>query len=589
MKRYRLLIFLSLSFFIFSALPVLAQSKINKFDVRIKVKSDSSFELSEKIEYEFRENDKHGIFREIPVNYRSQFGNFSLKINNFTAKDQNGKPYKFEKVYVNNNVRFKVGDPDKTVTGKVFYDLSYTVTGAINYFKDHDELYWNVVGDGWNVYMEDVTAAIELPESVKPESLKIDCFSGEKGKTEKCKKSNPIINNGETKEVDFTQDKLFPQQGFTIVVGFPKGILKYPTWYEIFINAVASNPILLLPIVVFALLFYLWFYRGRDPKGRGTIIPQYDVPDKLTPAEAGVIMKEKMNNKIISSEIINLAVKGYLKINRLDEKKFLFAGTDYMLLQLKKGDDLEGDFEKELMVEIFKYSDNKEDTAASGTERSEILASVKLSDLKDKFYKDIGSIKEKVYFSVSKKGYFQKNPETVRRIYIVISLVIIGIGLLVIRNMNLFTVASVIMSGVLILVFSTIMPKRTKKGVEAKEYLLGLKEYLKVAEKDRLNFHNAPEKNPKLFEKLLPFAMVFGVEKEWAKQFEGLYNTPPSWYNDPSGGAFSSLIMINSLNNFSQAASSTLTSSPSSAAGGGSGFSGGFSGGGFGGGGGGSW
>jgi uncharacterized membrane protein len=133
------------------------------------------------------------------------------------------------------------------------------------------------------------------------------------------------------------------------------------------------------------------------------------------------------------------------------------------------------------------------------------------------------------------------------------------------------------------------MPARTQKGVEAKEYIEGLKLYMTVAEKDRINFHNAPEKNPQRFEKLLPFAMALGVENEWAKQFEGIYNQQPSWYNDPTQQTFTALLLINSLSTFQTQSQGALVSSPSSAGSGGSGFSGGGSGGGFGGGGGGSW
>jgi uncharacterized membrane protein len=136
-----------------------------------------------------------------------------------------------------------------------------------------------------------------------------------------------------------------------------------------------------------------------------------------------------------------------------------------------------------------------------------------------------------------------------------------------------------------------LMPQKTLKGVATKEYILGLKKYLSVAEKDRLKFHNAPDKNPQRFEKLLPYAMVLGVEKEWAEQFKDIYKQNPNWYEDRTGSpvAFNSLIFVNSLNSFSSEANSSLYSNPSSGASGGSGFSGGGSGGGFGGGGGGSW
>lgn len=133
------------------------------------------------------------------------------------------------------------------------------------------------------------------------------------------------------------------------------------------------------------------------------------------------------------------------------------------------------------------------------------------------------------------------------------------------------------------------MPAVTKKGAELKENILGFKDFLSVTETDRLKFHNAPEKTPESFEKFLPYAMVLGVEKEWSKQFEGIYNQQPNWYEDSSGRMFNAMILSSIVSDFSSSATAAMSSQPSSAAGGGSGFSGGGGGGGFGGGGGGSW
>jgi uncharacterized membrane protein len=143
---------------------------------------------------------------------------------------------------------------------------------------------------------------------------------------------------------------------------------------------------------------------------------------------------------------------------------------------------------------------------------------------------------------------------------------------------------------IILIIFTVLMRKRTQKGVITREEVLGLREYIKVAEADRIKFHNAPEKNPQLFEKLLPYAMVFGLEKKWAEQFKDIYITPPSWYGGPVGSSFNSMIFVSSLNSFASSANSAIISASRGAAGGNSGFGGGgFSGGGGGGGGGGSW
>jgi len=175
-----------------------------------------------------------------------------------------------------------------------------------------------------------------------------------------------------------------------------------------------------------------------------------------------------------------------------------------------------------------------------------------------------------------------------------VALIIIGVVQMIILGIwSVYLGAVAIIAGgvslMVLVFFAVIMGHRTEKGVEIKEKLLGLKLYLETAEKDRIKFHNAPAKNPKRFEKLLPYAMVFGVEKEWAEQFEDIYKVQPDWYDGVGGQSFNSIILADSLHSFSETTSATAFSAPSSAGAGGSGFSGGGSGGGFGGGGGGSW
>jgi len=137
----------------------------------------------------------------------------------------------------------------------------------------------------------------------------------------------------------------------------------------------------------------------------------------------------------------------------------------------------------------------------------------------------------------------------------------------------------------IVILFGWIMPRKTKKGVLVKEHILGLKEFLTVVEKEKFKFHYAPEKNPKLFEKLLPYAMALQVENQWAKKFEGIYTDKPGWYQDSQGGAFSPIIFAGSMSSFTTKFNNAMTAASKGSGVGG----GGFSGGGFGGGGGGSW
>jgi uncharacterized membrane protein len=560
------------------AAPVQAE-QIDNFAATITVQSDASLAITERIDYDFGSEQRHGIYRNIPVRYSARGGNYNLRLSGISVKDAAGGDYKFEVTPSGNDQVIKIGDADTLVSGKQTYILNYTIGRAINYFSDHDELYWNATGSGWTVPIAAASAQVLLPHSFDQGSLSSACFAGPVGSTDACAAITPVPDtalDSQVKGADFTAQQLEPGEGLTVVVGLPVGSVYKPSAREELLATLQDNAILFLPVLVFLAMFALWWKRGRDPKGRGTIIPEYDVPDSLTPGEVGTIVDEKCGQKEVVAEIIELAVGGYLKLHR-QEKKVLFVTTnDYTFEKLKDGDDVLSPFQRELLSGIFKSGD-----------------SVKFSELKQDFFPNYDAAVKSIYASVSDKGYFAGNPRsTILRymalIFLPVILVFVYAGISG-TSLGAFAWIAIILSAIIIAVFAAYMPRRTEKGVLIKEYILGLEDYLTVAEKDRLEFHNAPKKDPQQFEKLLPYAIALGVEQQWAKQFEGIYNSAPSWYDDPRGlNNFSALYLVSSLGDFGHDFAAAAL--PPSASGGGSGLGGGgFSGGGFGGGGGGSW
>ncbi|MCK4539911.1 DUF2207 domain-containing protein [Candidatus Parcubacteria bacterium] len=554
------------------ALPVAAQEKINNFETEININQDGSINVKEMIVYDFGSEEKHGIFRDIPYKYKVGGESFKLHFSDFSVTDRNGNDIIFDVDNYKESKRIKIGDPDVYVGGVRHYVIKYRVKRAINFFDDHDELYWNVTGQTWVTPVRQTKATINLPKSVNIEKLKFECYTGKSGSNEKCVSSRlNFIAKDEADSIIFSDDSLRPGEGVTIVVGFPKGIVKKFSWLKIFLETAKDNWIVILPL--FSLLFFIYFWRkyGKDPAGRKTIIAEFAAPDDLSPAEVGTIIDERAHRKDVSAEIINLAVKGHIKITYI-EKSGILKADDYELEKLAIREDVLNELQFALLKALF--ADKKK---------------IRLSDLKDKFYEDLNDIIDRIYQATVNKGYFPKNPKKIRRFYISLAILVLVVGWFVGPFLGWIGVVSVWITGILILILGNVMPKKTKKGVLAREKILGLKMYLEVAEKDRINFHNAPKKNPKIFEKLLPFAIVLGVEKKWAKQFEDIYHEAPNWYSSASARNFSALALANNLNSFQSQANSTLASMPSSASSGGSGFSGGGSGGGFGGGGGGSW
>lgn len=541
--------------------------KIQSFNVDIEVNRDSSINVKENIVYDFGNQDRHGIYRNIPYKYKARGGNFNLRFSDIKAADENGNTYMHEVTNQGNDINIKIGDPNTYITGVHTYVISYKVQRALNYFESHDELYWNVTGNEWDVNIEESQAKITLPEPTERKQIQMKCFTGVLGSTtEDCTKE--VVDD---KTVSFrSNEKLSYYEGLTIVLGWPKGMVTEPDFWQKALWILGDNWYLGIPVVVFIFSYLYWRVRGRDPKKRETIIAEYEPPDGLSPAEVGTIYDNKADTKDITATLIDLAIKGYLKIKQTGEGR-----KDYTFIKLKEVGDLKNDYEVDLVNSIF----------GSKTE-------TKLNDLKNTFYTDLNRIKRNIYNTVTNKKYYAKNPNRAKFgcLFIFSLLMFMASIPLGFVTLNFYLGISLLISSIIMFVFSMFMSKRTIKGVRTLEKILGFKEFLTVTEKERLKFHNPPDMVPELFEKFLPYAMALGVETEWAKNFEDIYKKQPDWYESHTPGVFTSVMLANSLSSFSAGASSVMVSQPAStASGGGSGFSGGGSGGGFGGGGGGSW
>lgn len=595
---------------------------VKSFLTNMVVNTDNSIDVTETIIYNTGTSERHGIYRGI---YTVSSQDRSMSLNNVFVTDENGQPYQFEVIGSVGGKQIKIGDPDMTFTGEKTYILKYHATRAVAQLKDYDEIYWNVTGNEWDMPILEAKATVSLPGNAV--STQQACYWGEFGSDDKCEYS---VNSSGVYTF-LTPNQLDPYQGLTIAVGFPKGIVSPYTLvdniFDFFLKYLFWLISGLIPVLSLFFSLRYWYKYGRDPKGTGVIIPQYDVPDGLTPIEVSGIANEKVNASQISAEIIYLATKGYLKINQLEERFIgLIKTTDYELVKLKDHSDLANSFDQKLLKGLFdksslkseylkefkislakkspklvplldSFTNTKEETVDDKDAlSSQKYQSVKLSDLKYEFASTAQSIVEKVLDALLNKKYYSNlgriRTGPVRWALIMFMAVWASgffgvlVGTLLFNSNPVPLIAGIFLAIIIYGVVSHFFPAKTEKGVATTEYLLGLKDYLQIAEKDRLQFHNAPEKKPEVFEKLLPYAMVLGVSDIWAKEFEGIYTNPPSWYSGTRGSAFSALAFTHSISSFSTYASSTMSATHSS--GGGSG-GGGSSGGGGGGGGGGSW
>lgn len=540
----------------------------------------SKLKVEEKIIAEFPSYDQnHGILRAIPLTYQGH--DVSLKIEKVV--DPGGNKLKYNTNTENGNMVLKIGDPNRYVHGLQEYDITYTMQNVTAKYDSHDELFWDVNGDQWQQPFGLVSATIHVPNELAS-ALKPDrrCYTGRFGSTQATctitadKQSDKVVISVATTR------SLSEGETLSFVLGFNRDTFSA---YQIPLSQILWW---IAGVVVFGLIppaFALWFvirkwrHYGRDARGRGTIVVQYLPPKELSVLGSSEVLRQRFVASSISAQILDLAVRHYVKIYETVEKKVLKDKTTYSVELVKAPVGLRSE-EKAVVSMLF------------GTD-AKVGDKVDLSDLSNKLYKKAADLGNMLDHQLANEGYFVRPPQKIFQTYLTWGIVLAVLGFI----FPPYTLG-LLLAGVVVLVSSRLMPARTQKGVDMRDYLYGLRDYMKLAEAERIKVLQSPrgeltekidtsdtKKLIKLYEKLLPYAMLFGIEREWAKQFADLYQEKqPDWYS--GAHAFSAVYFAGALHSFSTTSNATFTPPSSS---GSSGFSGGGAGGGGGGGGGGGW
>ena len=549
--------------------------RIENFQSETVVMPDGTIDVTETIQAHFIGGPWHGLYRTIPVEYVTPQGlNYSLFLDVKRVTDASGRALKYETSRERHYRKLKIYISDADNSTQTI-SIEYTVSDALRFFDDHDEFYWNVTGDEWDIPIQSASARIILPEGTT--NIRANVFTG----AYRSRAQNADVDiAGNGVEVR-TRDPLRLHEGLTVAVAFDKGFVHEPTAANKLALFLRSNWPLGIPIAAFTVMFYLWWTRGRDPRLH-PIAAQYEPPDQLTPGEVGTLVDNSADMRDITASIVDLAVRGYIVIeeHQKDRMLGLMHDKDYNFIVQKNRTEWSKlkPHEQTLLEGLF----------TTGT----VGESVSMSSLENHFYTNLPGIKSNIFSSLVADGYYKRSPDSVRSGYIavgaILGLLLVFGGLKIASSLGMapltFIVAGVI-SGAIICGFGWFMPAHTEQGARALEGVLGFEDFLVHVESDRFN---RMIKTPEMFEKFLPFAMALGVEKNWSRAFQGIMTQPPQWYRGSSYGPnFYPMMFTNDLGSMSSRASSVMTSAPRSS--GGSGFSGGggSSGGGFGGGGGG--
>lgn len=565
---------------LFLAAPA-ARADVNDFVIK---RFDADYSLSrqdpqgelqikETLQVDFS-GQNHGILRAIPNRYKKH--SLQLHIGDIKA---DGQAVPWSTYQSNGNTVLKIGDPNQTVTGQHIYEIQYQVRNVITFYDGHDELYWDINGDQWPQAAQEVSVALRLPEGLKLSQQKPVCYTGPFGSTEQ---ACHITVSGDTVSAQATR-QLTGYETMSIVAGFEKGYFRPATIFDTLGEYVATAIKFMIPLLLIGGTAAVhWRRYGRDPKGRRVIVPEYEAPNGLKPIEVGTIADFRTDNRDITAAVIDLAIRGYIKIIETTQARKFRADVKSYAFRLENP-SLDGldQFEKTLLKGIFARYEKGEE--------------VDLGTLKYKLAATASTLKSAVNLSLTERGYFRKTSfsTTLRFIGLIFAEYLAVIVLAIFAGTAV--VVGIFAATAVFIIFLILLPSRTLQGVAAKESIMGLKLYLEIAEAERIKKLQSPDapyapqsaepkKTVELFEKLLPYAVVLGVEEKWAKKFEDIYRAQPGWYEGNSH-AFSAAYLASSIGGGVSSGVNAAFSSPSSS--GSSGFSGGGAGGGGGGGGGG--
>ena len=618
------------------------EERILSYHSDIAVQPDASMRVTETIAVHGAGKEiRHGIYRDFPTEYRDNLGNRVKVAFEILAVTRDGRSEPYHTEAMSNGARIYVGAKNVMLPpGDHTYTLTYGTRRQLGFFDDHDELYWNVTGNGWTFPIRQASAMVTLPTGVPREQIRVAAYTGAQGSRAAAVRSE--IEPGPRVSFETTA-ALGPKEGLTIVVGWPKGYVAEPTRQEKVRDFLSDNRSTLVGLiglgVVFLYYFVTWAKVGKDP-ATGTIMPIYDAPQGLSPSAIRYLVKTGFDDRGFASAVIDMAVKGYLTIKE--------DGSTYVLE--RTGADMKALAADEKIVANKLFgSDGKRVELTQSNQRS-------IKGAVDALSASLKASEEKVYF-VTNSRYL--GPGVVASILVVLAvgfsleraqavpvaafmslwLSIWSVGVFSLLNqvrvlwtsaaaggigmkaaaatMTMFSIPfvagelfgigmlawatsvfTVLIFGALIflgILFHYLLKAPTSAGRALLDKVEGFKMFLSAVEKDRLNVLNPLPHTPATFEKYLPYALALDVEQRWSERFsdvlaqagrDGSTGYTPTWY---SGGNWSTF----GPSGFGSALGSAMTgaiASSASAGGSSSGFGGGgSSGGGGGGGGGGGW
>ncbi len=317
----------------------LAEERIHNYHSDIVIDDKGEMTVTETITVNAEGNKiKRGIYRDFPTQYKDRFGNKYKVGFSIVQVLRDGNPEKFHTEKKSNGIRIYIGEKDRYLKkGDYTYAITYRTNRQLGFFDQHDELYWNVTGNDWDFPIDKASATVRLPKTIPQDSLSVEGYTGISGS--KDQNYTASIRSDGSAYIETTQT-LSKRHGLTIVVTWPKGYIAEPTTSEKIDYLLSDNRHLIVASVglIVLLIYYglAWLKVGKDPE-EGVIFPHYEPPSGYSPASLRFVLQMGYDNACFAAAIINLAVKGFLKIEE-DEDDYSLELTGEENIEMAPGE-----------------------------------------------------------------------------------------------------------------------------------------------------------------------------------------------------------------------------------------------------------
>ena len=554
----------------FAAAPAAAQERVLDFHSDIRIDAQGGLYVTERIAVQVEGREiKRGILRDFPTDYRDRTGARVRVPFQVVAVSRNGDSESWSVAPYANGERIRIGNPGVLLPrGRHVYEIAYRASRQLGFFQEHDELYWNVNGNGWTFAMDRIAADVKLPAEVPAAQIRVEAYTGEQGA-----RGRDYRAEARTGGASFeTTRQLGPRQGLTIVVMFPKGLVQEPTslqrlrwWFGDNLN-VLPGPVGLVALFLF--LWWRWTLVGRDPRA-GPAFPRYDAPPGMAPAGVRYVDRMGFDDRCFACGLLGLGARGFLRI-RQEQEGYRIERTGTEVAPLPGEQALFALMPKSAGAKTI----GKTHDPAVQTVRGLLERELALHYDGKLFSRNMGSWAIGVVIAVAS---------------------VVAMAMLEAPMVPLIAVGALM--ALFLGVFAKLLPAYSVEGRKLQDAIQGLRQYLSVAEKDDLARMKAPPQTPQEFARLLPYAVALDVETAWADRFTAILGAAAvtaavaGYYSSSiGGGQFSASGLHSSISGMDSTISSAATPPGSSSGGsGGGGGGGGSSGGGGGGGGGSGW